>query len=113
MNSIAGWCGATVLGALAVFHPQVSKAEGFTGAEFSNWEPGAQDSYIQTSVTMAGMVLTRTKPEAATCIDDWYFADEHSDRRNSFIRKTIASYQDYHPSGVILAILLQECGPVE
>ncbi len=110
MNSIAGWCGAIALGVLTVFHPQVSVAEGFSGAEFSNWETGAQDSYIQTSVTMAGVVLAQLQPVKAQCINDWYFADNQSSARNNFIRETIASYQDYHPSGVILAIVTEECG---
>ncbi|MEM6890782.1 MAG: hypothetical protein AAGA74_16210 [Pseudomonadota bacterium] len=110
MNSIAGWCGAISLGIVAAFRPQVSAAEGFTGVEFNAWETSAQDSYIQTSMTMVGVVLAQLQPDKARCINDWYFADGQSSARNSFIRKTIASYQDYHPSGVILAIVAEECG---
>lgn len=100
------------VGCTAAINPHVSKAEGFTGADFAGWEVASQDSYIQTSVTMAGVVLTQVKPERSSCIDDWYFGDAQKDARNAHIRKAIAQYGDYHPSGTILAILLEACGAI-
>lgn len=96
----------------ATTSPQVSKAEGFIGNDFAEWDVESQDSYIQTSVTMAGVVLTQIKPERSSCIDDWYFGDAQKDARNAHIRETIAQYGAYHPSGTILAILLEACGTI-
>ena len=43
---------------------------------------------------------------------NWYLADGQKAARNAHIRKTIAQYDGYHPSGTILAILLEACGPL-
>lgn len=101
------------VGIITAIYPQEIKAEGFTGADFSAWEISSQDSYIQTSITMAGVVLAQLQPDTARCLNDWYFAEDQSSARNKFIRETIASYQDYHPSGVILAIIAEECGALK
>lgn len=113
MNSIATWCVAIAVGAFTAFHPQEIHAEGFTGADFAAWDIAVQDSYIQTSITMTGVVLAQLQPEKARCLNGWYFADNQSGGRNRFIRETIASYQDFHPSGVILAIVAEECGALK
>ena len=86
-------------------------ANGFTGADFATWEMRAQDSFIQTSITMAGVVATQTKPEVARCLDDWYRPDtELKDRRNDEVRTIIMGNPTYHPSGVIMAVLVKACG---
>lgn len=113
MNSIAACFGAIVVGGLITVSPQKSFAEGFTGKDFAKWQTDAQDNYIQTSVTMAGVVLTQVQPEKSTCIDQWYLGDGQKDARNAHIRDTITQYADYHPSGTILAILLEACGPLK
>ncbi|MEM6276690.1 MAG: hypothetical protein AAF714_07035 [Pseudomonadota bacterium] len=97
------------LGAAAFIHPQESASDGFTGADFARWSADSQDSYIQTSMTMAGVVFTRTEPQVATCINDWYFSGDRLEARNETIRGTISRYRDHHPAGVILAMILQEC----
>lgn len=97
------------LGAAPFIHPQESAADGFTGADFARWSTESQDSYIQTSMTMAGVVFTRTEPEVASCINDWYFSGDKLSVRNEAIRGTITRYLDHHPAGVILAMILQEC----
>lgn len=95
----------------AAFCPQQSLAEGLTGKEFLNWPQEQQDSYIQISITMAGVVATQTKPSVATCIDEWYAPDTSlKDDRDAFIRDTIKGYEGYHPSGVIFAVLQNKCG---
>lgn len=113
MNTITCRVGATGLLIMAMIHPQESRAGGFTGAEFADWSRTAQDSYIQTSVTMAGVVLTQTHPTVSTCIDEWYLGEGAQAARNETIRSTIDKFGDHHPSGVILAVLLQACGPLE
>ena len=100
------------VGGLAAFHPQEIRANGFTGTDFAQWDESAQNSYIQTSVTMAGVVLTQIAPEKSACIDDWYLGDGQQAARNAHIRKTIAQYGGYHPSGTILAVLQEACGPL-
>lgn len=99
--------------AIALICPQQSLANGFKGTDFAGWEVASQDSYIQTSVTMAGVVLTQIQPEKSACIDTWYLGDGKKDARNTYIRETISQYGDYHPSGTILAILVEACGPLQ
>ena len=113
MSTIAARVGASTVSILLAGYPQLGVAEGFTGAEFATWSEASQDSYIETSVTMAGVVFTQTHPEKATCVNDWYFADRAWERRNLEIRETIAAYPDGHPSGIILAVILRECGPID
>ena len=101
--------GAMGLCVLAGFYPQDSKADGFTGKDFASWTEAGQDSFIQASVTMAGVVLSRVEPAKARCVDAWY-SNENKSQRNASVRDIIKAYGDYHPSGTILAIIEQECG---
>lgn len=92
-------------------HPQESAAEGFTGADFAGWAEASQDSYIQTSVTMAAVIASQTNEATAHCLDEWYRPDTSlKDKRNKEVRSIIIDNPDYHPSGVILAILIKKCG---
>ncbi|MEM6625064.1 MAG: hypothetical protein AAF674_22835 [Pseudomonadota bacterium] len=113
MNNIRAWGLAILVAGGTGFHPQETQAESFTGADFATWGTAAQDSFIETSVTMAGVVMTRVAPEKSVCINDWYFAAGQSTARNRSIRDTISKNQDYHPSGVILAVILDACGPLD
>lgn len=101
------------LSVTALVHPQESAADGFTGEDFAGWSAASQDNYIQTSLTMAGVVLAQLRPEISTCIDDWYFAGDNLPKRNDHVRKVILENRAYHPSGVILAIIVRACGPLE
>ncbi|MEM6914753.1 MAG: hypothetical protein AAF511_12330 [Pseudomonadota bacterium] len=98
---------------VAVIYPQTSLAEGFTGADFATWSAKSQDSYIQSSLTMAGVVLTQTHPSVARCLNDWYAAGETLADRNDLVRDTIVAYEEAHPAGVIMAVILRECGPLD
>ena len=104
---------AIAIATLTAFYPHQSLADGFTGKDFAAWSQDSQDGYIQTSVMMAGVVLTRVQPEKSTCIDNWYFAGKQKTKRNAFIRKTIAQYDKYHPSGTILAVIEKACGKLK
>jgi hypothetical protein len=110
MNSIVRRAGAMGLSLSCLIYPQISLADGFTGKEFATWETASQDSYIQTSVTMAGVVLSQLQPEKSACIDDWYLGDGQKNDRNTYIRETVSKFGEYHPSGTILAILIEACG---
>ncbi len=113
MNSIASWSGATVFAINLVFYPHAGQAEEFTGKEFAEWSETSQDSYIQTSVTMAGVIFSQTRPTIARCVNDWYYKDNSSDTRNSTIRSAISENATFHPSAVILAIIVKECGSIK
>lgn len=94
-------------------YPQASSAQGFTGEEFATWSQVSQDSYIQASVMMAG-VVAQIQPELSRCVDQWYFVDAaRKAQRNDTIRAFIIENAGYHPSGVILAVVQQECGAFE
>ena len=83
----------------------------FTGEDFLGWDQSAQTGFVQTSVSMAGIIASQTKPEIARCIDGWYFAsDAVLDQRNSEIIALIGENAGFHPSAVILAAIQRECG---
>lgn len=111
MNSIARWLSSIGLAAATATYPQKTLADGFDGNEFNGWSAEAQDSYIQTSVTMAAIIATKTRRAAGDCIDAWYLADT-ADRaaRNAEIRDTIGRNAEFHPSAVIFLILETQCG---
>lgn len=112
MNSIAQRAGAIGVALIAAIYPQKSVAQGLDGSIFAAWPVANQDSYIETSVMMAGVVLAQTHPSKSHCINDWYFAGTAWQARNPEIRKMIAAHGSAHPSGVILAMIFQECGRV-
>lgn len=111
MNSIATWGLAIGLTAAAVFSPQKSLAEKFTGEEFLTWSVEGQDSYIGIAVTMASLIATRTNPPTGQCLDVWYAESEDvAAERDAEIRATIARNAEYHPSAVIMLVLEGACG---
>lgn len=97
--------------AMAGILPQVSHAEGFTGADFARWPIDAQNSFIQTSVTMAAVIAAQTNEATAECLNAWYRPDTSlKGGRNDELRRIITDNPDYHPTGVILALLFKRCG---
>ena len=112
MNSIARRVGAIAIMGACGFYPQILLADSFTGEQFLEWDETAQDSYIQTSLTMASLMATRTHKPSGDCIDTWYF-EPSIDRqaKNEEIRTTIAQNDTYHPSAVMLVFLEGLCGP--
>ncbi|NVK17762.1 MAG: hypothetical protein HWE30_03615 [Methylocystaceae bacterium] len=97
-------------GLLAVY-PHISEAGGFTSADLLKWKISSQNSYFHTSVSMAGVIASQNRREAAQCIDEWYAANEASrDKRNSFIRVTLQKNPTYNPQAVIFAIIRKQCG---
>lgn len=114
MNSIATWFGAIGAVALTAIYPQESVAGGFTGTEFLAWSAEARTSYLQTSMTMATLVIGQTNSDTAACIEQWYLGDpDKTDERLTFLETTISDYPDYHPSAVLLVVLKNECGELK
>ena len=112
MKRLANWAvAACALLAFGIAAVSEARAEGFTGRDFLAWSQQGQDSYLHTSVTMAGVIASQIRPSIAHCIDDWYFADAAvQERRNEEIKRTIRQNSNFHPSGVLLALLQSACG---
>lgn len=112
MNNIRSGFAAIAFAVSIVTYPQVLPAQGFDGDQFLAWSRSAQDSYIQTSITMAAIIATKTRPAAGDCIDAWYLSpDANRTSRNDEIRGTIGRNSEFHPSAVIFLVLEQNCGP--
>ncbi len=88
--------------------PQNAIAGVFKSSEFLTWKRNSQDFYIRTSIGMAGLIATRNDKAHGKCLDDWYFSDE--DAANEAILDVMREHPDYHPRGVILAVLEKRCG---
>ena len=111
MNSIARWSVATLALCGAAFHPQVSASEEFDGSKFLKWSKASQTAYLQNSIVMAMTVSSRMSEAHSTCISEWFFdADGFRDGREEGLRQSISQYSDYHPGGIIVAVIERECG---
>ena len=96
-----------------MFYPQNLYAEGFTSADVLAWSEEGQNSYFNTSISMIGILATRTGShgEIATCLNTWYWNDEGSDpAKNALIRNVMKNLPDHHPQAVILAVVEKYCG---
>lgn len=93
---------------------QPSYAEKFTGEQFLKWKRESQDSLIQISITMTGIVATQGRKDISRCIDDWYTNDKAiQQQRHGYILDIIKENPSYHPQAVILAVLQKRCGSFE
>ena len=99
---------STILLIFLMFYPHVADAETFKSREFLTWSEPSQDLYIHTSVSMAGLLAAKNDEKHGDCIENWYFDDETA--ANDFIRETMNRFPDYHPRGVIVAVLEKRCG---
>ena len=95
----------------ACSYPQEAAAEGFTGKEFLTWDRGNQNSFIETSITMIGIVASQGWDGATKCLNDWYFTNHTiRSREHDEIIALIRDYPDFHPQGVILGFIERKCG---
>lgn len=101
------WKIAIVAGLPCVMYPQISSAQGFDGSKLLLWDQKNQNSYIQVSVTMAGVIASQVDRTMARCIDDWHGRQEANGYRQ--IRESIGKSPTYHPQGVILLALRKAC----
>ena len=86
-------------------------AESFTTGQFLTQGRQSQETYIGISLTMAGAITAQTNPGVARCLNDWYFADSgRRAERIDYILETMRKYPEYHPSGVIVAVIKKVCG---
>ena len=57
---------------------------------------------------MAGLIAGRNDDSQGKCLEDWYFSDETVS--NNQVLDVMRQYPDYHPRGVILAVMEKRCG---
>ena len=66
---------------------------------------------MQTSISMAGVIASQTRPETARCIDTWYYENEATKRtRHEEILQTMPDYAEFTPHAFLLAYLESVCG---
>lgn len=105
------WWIAIVVVVFIASYPQSFFAEEFTSADVLTWKNASQDSYFRTSVSMAGVIASQNRREAAQCIDQWYFEDKDIQQElANHIRNVLGQYPDYNPQAVIFAIIRKACG---
>lgn len=92
----------------AAIQAESAQAETFKGADFLTWPRHSQQLYIRTSVGMAGLIAAENDKVHANCLEDWYFDDE--ERSTDFVLETMRRFPEYHPRGVIVAVLEKQCG---
>ena len=92
----------------ALAFPQLSAAKSFTGEEFLSWQRSSQDFYIETSIGMAGLIAVQNNKTQQQCLESWYLSGQQA--KNGLIIETIREHPQFHPRGVILAMLEKQCG---
>lgn len=103
---------AKALTLAALSFPQIAAAQGFTGADVLGWGASGQDSYFQTSISMASIVAARTgnHEDIVTCINAWYGSQAAQQERHAYIRSKLEAFPAYHPQSIILAVIEEACG---
>lgn len=101
-------CVSTIFLFFILFYPHAAHSETFKSAEFLTWKQRSQDLYIHTSVSMAGQIAAQNDMKHVKCLEDWYFDDEVA--ANDFVRQTMRKFPEFHPRGVILAVMEKKCG---
>lgn len=82
--------------------------DGFKSSKFLTYPAESQKGYISTAVMMAGSIAAQNKQEQARCIDDWAMKNRDGGYRP--VIDAMQKYPDYHPAGVIIAVLQKACG---
>lgn len=99
---------AILAAALSIGYPQISFAQEFKSAEFLEWPRKSQTFYFQTAIGMAGFIVSMRDKPTARCLENWYFSD--TDAAEETILETMRRFPEYHPRGVIVAVLQKQCG---
>lgn len=87
-----------------------ASAKTFKSADFLKWGTESQSFYIDTSIGMAGLIASLNDEHQSRCIDNWYFQDKSG--AEDKILNAMRRNPDYHPRGVIVAVLQDVCGPL-
>lgn len=95
------------LGLIFIAVPQ-ARADEFTSAEFLKWPRENQSAYFSVSIGMAGFIVSMRDKPKARCLEDWYFKD--TTRAEDAILSTMRRFPEFHPRGVLVAVLQKQCG---
>ncbi|MEM6942834.1 MAG: hypothetical protein AAF565_03680 [Pseudomonadota bacterium] len=90
--------------------PAPVQASTFTAEEFLAWAPQNRAFYIEASIGMASLIAGQTDPALGRCIDDWYYGNEADGTAS--ILDVMRQNPDYHPRGIVLAVLQNRCGQI-
>lgn len=82
--------------------------DGYKSSKFLTYPAESQKGYISTAIMMAGSIAAQNKQEQARCIDDW--ATKHREAGYLPVIEAMQKHPDYHPAGVIIAVLQKVCG---
>lgn len=98
--------------AVTLLCPQLSAAQEFTSSTVLGWDEVSQNALFQSSIGMASLVAMQTGQHAAifNCINEWYGTPERQAQRHGEILAVMREYPNYHPQGIILAVIERECG---
>ena len=80
----------------------------FKSSEFLKWKRSSQEFYLDATIGMAGLIASQNDKEQGKCIDSWYI-DDHA-AAIDYILDTMRRAPDYHPRGVIAAVIEKKCG---
>ncbi len=99
--------------AVLLAFPQLSTAQAkepniFKASEFLAWSEQNRNFYIRTNVGMASLIVGQTSKRQAQCIDGWYINEENNG--HAFILEKMHQFSEFHPRGVLLAVLEKKCG---
>lgn len=102
----------TVLGVSLASIPQPAWTA-TTTADFLKWDRKAQVFFLNTSVSMAGFIISQTNSKRAKCIQKWYFksADVQSSRQNQILSE-MRRYTEFHPNAVLVSLIERACGQI-
>ncbi len=81
----------------------------FKSSKFLTWPEDSRSFYIRTSVGMAGLISRYNDEAHGICLEKWYVSNEKESEE--VIYETMRKFPDYHPRGVIVAVLEKQCGP--
>ncbi len=98
----------------AVFFAQanaVRAEEMFKSSDFLTWKRANQEFYINTSIGMASLIASQLDTDQSKCISHWMATDEQL--AYDQVLSSMKQFPDYHPRGVILAVIERRCGKFE
>ncbi len=90
------------------FSMQAHAQEGLSAKSFLGWEEQSKRAYIQTSLMTMNMIAVENDQSQAECISAWYASDRRG--KEQFIYEVMGKYPDYHPVGIIMAVVEKQCG---
>ena len=99
---------ASVYAVFTLFCTQAYAAETFKSSDFLEWSDGNKSLYIRTTVGTAGLIASYNDKKHQECLETWYISNE--EKSNKEIYNVMKNYPDFHPRGVIFAVIRKHCG---